>query len=175
MLAGYADGTFRPSAPVTRGQFAKLLGNAAGYAEPARYPTFADVPPTDPFYLYIARDQAHFALHGYACGGPSEPCNAQNWPYFRPAGGVTRGQAAQAVANAAQWSDPLPADRQTFRDVPPGSLWWAAVERGALHGILHGYADGAYAPDGRGTRGQAAQLLAGAILPGCMPPGGGAP
>ncbi len=77
MLAGYADGTFRPGAPVTRGQFAKLLGNAAGYAEPARYPTFADVPPTDPFYLYIERDQAHFALHGYACGGPREPCNAQ--------------------------------------------------------------------------------------------------
>ncbi len=177
MLAGYADGTFRPGAPVTRGQFAKLLANAAGYyiTLPPGYHSFADVLPGSPFLRYVESVRVHSAMHGYACGGPGEPCDAQNRPYFRPAGWVTRGQAAQAVANAAQWSDPLPPDRQTFRDVPPGSLWWAAVERGALHGILHGYADGTYRPDALVTRGQAAQLLAGAFLPGCTPPGGSAP
>ncbi len=39
-------------------------------------------------------------IGGYPCGGPGEPCVPPlNRPYFRPAGNVTRGQAAKIVAN----------------------------------------------------------------------------
>ncbi len=58
------------------------------------------MPVAQPFYLYVERAGAHFALHGYGCGGAGEPCGAAGRPYFRPAMPVTRGQAAQAVANA---------------------------------------------------------------------------
>ncbi|MDQ6624944.1 MAG: hypothetical protein M3Y69_02210, partial [Verrucomicrobiota bacterium] len=36
---------------------------------------------------------------GFACGGASEPCDAQNRPYFRPLVNITRGEFAQALAS----------------------------------------------------------------------------
>src|SRR4051794_36409505 len=33
IVSGYADGTFRPGAEVTRGQLAKILAQAAGFAD----------------------------------------------------------------------------------------------------------------------------------------------
>ena len=38
IISGYADGTYRPYANVTRGQLAKLVANAAGLADPIRRP-----------------------------------------------------------------------------------------------------------------------------------------
>jgi peptide/nickel transport system substrate-binding protein len=47
VIAGYADGTFKPEASVTREEFAKMIVTAKGLAEvkPAT-PTFSDVPKT---------------------------------------------------------------------------------------------------------------------------------
>ena len=91
---------FRPFAGITRGQIAKVLGLAAGYppALPA-VPTFADVPGADPFYGYVEAVAAHGIVSGYSCGGPGEPCDAQQRPYYRPTAATTRGQAAKIVAN----------------------------------------------------------------------------
>src|SRR2546425_12617684 len=44
-------------------------------------------------------------VSGYSCGGPGEPCDALNRPYFRPFGYVTRGQLAKIVAPALVFSD----------------------------------------------------------------------
>ena len=95
IVSGYADGTFRPGATLTRGQAGKLLANAAGYADPippARQ-TFRDVPPGSPFWLFVERAAAHGVLSGYADGT------------FRPGSPLTRGQAAKLVANAAGFTD----------------------------------------------------------------------
>jgi hypothetical protein len=37
---------------------------------------------------------------GYPCGGPGEPCDAENRPYYRPGGLVTRQQMAKFIDNA---------------------------------------------------------------------------
>jgi N-acetylmuramoyl-L-alanine amidase len=68
LITGYADGTFRPSAPVTRAQVAKLITLAAGWptTPPANPPTFSDVPPTHWAYAYIGQLVAHGFAGGYA-------------------------------------------------------------------------------------------------------------
>jgi hypothetical protein len=38
-------------------------------------------------------------MSGYPCGGPGEPCDEENRPYFRWNAQVTRGQAAKIVGN----------------------------------------------------------------------------
>jgi hypothetical protein len=38
-------------------------------------------------------------MSGYPCGGPGEPCDPQQRPYFRWGNPVTRGQASKIVAN----------------------------------------------------------------------------
>jgi hypothetical protein len=36
-------------------------------------------------------------ISGYPCGGPGEPCDEQNRPYFRPGDTATRGQISKMV------------------------------------------------------------------------------
>ena len=116
ILSGYACGGpnepcvppanrpyFRPHAGATRGQLAKIDSEAAGFNDtiPETQYTFADVPHGHTFWLYIERVLLNRpnAISGYPCGGPNEPCDAENRPYFRPNNGVTRGQASKIVAS----------------------------------------------------------------------------
>jgi S-layer homology domain len=93
---------FLPNANATRGQLSKIVSNAAGFNEPVSGQIYADVPPTgqgSQFYDWIMRLTNRGVMSGYPCGGPGEPCDAQNRPYFRWSAWVTRGQAAKIVAN----------------------------------------------------------------------------
>ena len=106
VIGGYTDTghcpggvpCFQPAAPVTRGQTAKFVALAGGYSDaiPATQQTFADVPPSDVFWLSIERVYTHGVVGGYTCGNP-EPCPGL---YFRPATAVTRGQTAKFISNA---------------------------------------------------------------------------
>ncbi|MDQ3930350.1 MAG: S-layer homology domain-containing protein [Chloroflexota bacterium] len=87
-ISGYENGTFRPSAPATRGQIAKIVSNAAGFRDPVSGQTYTDVPPQQTFYLYIERLSKRGIVSGYSDGT------------FRSNALTTRGQAAKMVANA---------------------------------------------------------------------------
>ncbi|HUS16534.1 MAG TPA: YCF48-related protein [Chloroflexia bacterium] len=180
ILGGYADGTFRPYNDLTRGQLAKIVANAAGYSEQPASQTFADVPPTQPFYVFVERIAQRSIVSGYACGAPGEPCDAQQRPYFRPAAAVTRAQIAKIVANAAGYSGQPAA--QTFADVAPGHAFYTWVEQIAAHGTISGYTCGGtgepcdaqsrpyFRPGQSSTRGQTAKIVANTFFPGCEPP-----
>jgi photosystem II stability/assembly factor-like uncharacterized protein len=90
---------FRPQGEATRGQIAKIVSNAAGFSEPVSGRTFEDVAPDSPFYLWIERLAGRGIMGGYPCGGPGEPCEPGNRPYFRPGNNATRGQVSKIVAN----------------------------------------------------------------------------
>jgi hypothetical protein len=61
---------------------------------------FADVPTTNPFYLFINRIYEEDLVTGYPCGGPNEPCDPEGRPYYRPVNNVTRQQMAKFIDNA---------------------------------------------------------------------------
>lgn len=92
-------GYFRPNAPATRGQIAKIVSNAAGFDDPPEGQMFEDVPPTNVFYVWVQRLATRGIMGGYPCGGPGEPCRPGNRPYFRPYDNATRGQVTKIVAN----------------------------------------------------------------------------
>jgi S-layer homology domain len=76
------------------------VSNAAGYGERVSGQTFQDVPPTNPFYVWIERLASRGIMTGYPCGQvPNEPCMPQNKPYFRPSTFVSRGQTTKTVSN----------------------------------------------------------------------------
>ena len=94
---------FRPNAGATRGQLTKVVSSAAGFTDtvpPAQY-TFADIPPAHTFWVYVERLLLNRSgvMSGYSCGGPGEPCDAENRAYFRPNNPLTRGQTSKIVAN----------------------------------------------------------------------------
>ena len=86
IVSGYSDGTFRPSAFVSRGQLAKIVVGAAAWAlvTPARA-RFSDVPVGSTFSPYVETAYCHAVLDGYSDGT------------FLPAANAFRGQVAKIV------------------------------------------------------------------------------
>jgi hypothetical protein len=184
VVSGYADGTFRPDNAVTRGQLAKIIANAAGFSGsiPSSRQTFADVPGSHSFWLWIERLAEQAVINGYQCGGPGEPCDPALRPYYRPAATATRGQICKIVANAGDSQEPIPPGLQTFADVAWSDPFWPWIERLAGRGIVSGYDCGGpgepcnpfnapyFRPGTATTRGQMAKVAANAFYPNCRTP-----
>lgn len=168
VISGYADGTFRPNNDITRAQVMKVIVNATGLT--GRLPaaaTFADVPLSDPFFAWVEIGYANEVAGGYPCGGPSEPCDGQRHPYFRPRANVNRGQLSIMITNAMGWLSYTPYP-PTFNDVPTGSPYFGYVERVAANSVIGGYDCGGpgepcpgryFRPYGSTTRAQASKII----------------
>ena len=162
---------FRPAGNVTRGQTTKMIVLGLGWAIPAPpTPTFADVPATHPFYPFIETAFAHGTINGYSCGGPGEPCDPANRPYFRSGNDVTRGQLTKIIVGAKGWGVYAP-PTPTFADVPATHPFFGFIERAAQQGVVSGYACGgpgepcdptnrpAFRAGNAATRGQVSKIL----------------
>jgi hypothetical protein len=185
LVSGYSDNTFRWYNTLTRGQLAKFVANGSDLNEPvpSTLQTFTDVPSTNPFWLFIERVYGHSIISGYTCGGPSEPCDPQNRPYYRWGADATRGQVAKIVANAGGYNDPVLTTQQTFEDVPATHPFWLYIERVAALNIISGYNCGGpgepclppgnrpyYRAGNNVTRGQVSKIIASAFYPNCQTP-----
>jgi hypothetical protein len=131
--------TYRPFNNTTRSQFSKMI--ALAYDLPPHNPPtpdFVDVPADNAFYAYVEAAFHAGIIRGYPCGGPGEPCDPQNRPYFRPYGSITRGQLSKLVVLAAGW----PIDTTGgphFADVPPTDTFYDVIETAFNHALINGY------------------------------------
>ncbi|HMA36630.1 MAG TPA: S-layer homology domain-containing protein [Chloroflexia bacterium] len=184
VISGYANGdgtySFRPYNNTTRAQMVKIV--VLGFAKPIVTPaggnhTFADVPPSQPFFAVIETAAAGNIVSGYTCGGPNEPCDSANRPYFRPYANVTRGQLAKITAAGAGWAIGTP-PQVDFADVPAGSAFYVFVEAAYCRGVISGYSCGSpgepcdaqnrpyFRVVANATRGQIAKIEYGALTGG---------
>ena len=162
-ISGYSDGSFRPGNTITRGQIVKVIIVATGLsATIPGSPTFADVPTSNGFFQWVEIATAQGVISGYGCGGPGEPCDGQNRPYFRPNAAVNRGQIAKMIVQAQDWNPPNPTS-QRFSDVAPGSPYYIYVDYVAARGVISGYADGTFRPGQATTRSQASKIISLAV------------
>jgi uncharacterized protein YkwD len=146
IAGGYADGTYRPGEPVTRGQMATFLARALDLTRPT------DPQGTDPTDIAgTAHELAIRAVVGAdIAGGFSDGT-------FRPGGPVSRGQMATFLARALELDldvEPihLPSD-------VAGTTHDRAIRAVIANGIAGGHADGTYRPANPVTRGQMATFL----------------
>src|SRR5207302_887331 len=98
---------FLPGNLVTRGQIAKMVSGSAGYSDniPPSQQTFADTPPSSPFWLWVERVYIHGVISGYPGNGSIiNPCTGLveqvGTLYFRWCSYTTRGQTTKFIANA---------------------------------------------------------------------------
>ncbi|HEX8598007.1 MAG TPA: S-layer homology domain-containing protein [Chloroflexia bacterium] len=174
---------YRPSNNITRGQISKIVSNSANFNEDAGEQLYADVKPGDPFYVWVNRLSNRHHMGGYPCGGPGEPCDGQNRPYFRPSANATRGQLSKIVSNAAGFNDAP--QGQTYTDVPPSqneSSYYQYIERLSSRGVMSGYPCGGpgepcdddnrayFRPNSLVTRAQAAKIVSNTFFPNCQTP-----
>jgi hypothetical protein len=179
VMSGYADGSFRPNNPVTRGQLAKIVSNSAGFSDTPSGQMFQDVAPGSTYYVYAYRLAVRNIMSGYACGGPNEPCGPGSRPYFRPNANATRGQIAKVVSESRGYSETP--TTQTFQDVAPGSTFYVWVQRLASRGFMSGYGCGGagepcvpgnrpyFRPGNNATRAQTSKIVSNAFCPECAP------
>jgi hypothetical protein len=179
---------FRLNNPITRGQIAKIVSNAAGFNEDPGNQIYADVPPGSPFYPYVNRLTHRNIVAGYPCpqrpGG--EDCTPENSSLYRPNANATRGQMAKIVSNAIGYSEAV--SGQHYADVPPtgeGSQFYPWIMRLTNRDVMGGYPCGAqdprsgpcddqnrpyFRPANEVTRGQASKIVANTFFPDCLAP-----
>lgn len=143
VVFGTADGTFRPTSLITRGQMASIIARALGLS------STVDAFPDDNGSVHEA------AINAIAAAGISQ---GRTDGTFGPNDPVTRGQAASFTARALA----LSGGPDAFSD-DDGSVHEGAINALAAAGIAQGRADGTYGPDENLKRGQMASIWARAL------------
>jgi hypothetical protein len=152
VASGYADGSFRPGAAVTRqawAAFSTRLGDPQPTVAPCATAPYADVASTHPFCGEIAGITDAGLMDGYADGT------------FRPDRTMTREAVAAVLyrmAGAPEGADPACTARP-FPDVPVASPFCGEVAWVAADGLADGFADGTFRPSATVTRQAAAAFL----------------
>ena len=119
VIGGYADGTFRPDAPISRAEFAKIAVSFTQNNGSATYNYFTDVKPTDWFAPYVTAAKDAGLIEGYSDGS------------FKPESKITRAEAC-AIVNRTLGRKPSKAhmkisDRIDWPDVQTTDWFYEAI------------------------------------------------
>ncbi|WP_431026856.1 5'-nucleotidase C-terminal domain-containing protein [Lysinibacillus sp. LZ02] len=144
VINGYADGTFKPSQAVTRGQAAKMLVNAFGLTKGPGTASFTDVPASNEYAEAIEILASYGFIKGYADGS------------FKPTEEITRGQFAKMVTNILEITGE---GANPFTDVTSSSEYYEAIIALYENGLTTGTTETTYSPDADVTRGQLASFI----------------
>jgi hypothetical protein len=152
ILAGYPDGTFKPDNKITRAEFAKIatLALKAPAVNPSR-PTFSDYTPGDWFFGSVETAVYAGLVKGYEDGT------------FRPNALISREEAATILERSLGKADAAAAAATTvtnFTDDASISAWARGfVVLAGNDGLIGGYPDGSFSPQGDTTRAETSALI----------------
>lgn len=158
VISGFPDGTFRPSAPVTRQQFAKMFVLAMRLpVSEADVSPFGDVLYTGPGSLYPDNYVAALVREGITSG--TRPGSLGVRPLFSPEVNVLLSQAVTMVSRGA--GAPLDAPPPTYRSVWGNfnAAHGPAARLAQYNGLLRGFGLASMNPWRPATRSEAAALL----------------
>ena len=119
VIGGYADDTFRPDAPISRAEFAKIAVSFTQNNGSAVYNYFTDVKTTDWFATYVTAAKDAGLIEGYSDGS------------FKPESKITRAEAC-AIVNRTLGRKPSKAhmkisDRIDWPDVQTTDWFYEAI------------------------------------------------
>ncbi|KYG91342.1 hypothetical protein A0U40_15410 [[Bacillus] sp. KCTC 13219] len=155
-IRGYADGTFRPNASVTRAQMASML---------ARYLTNNEIPEVQASFRDTTKHGAKDAIEYVRAQGLFQGTSATT---FNPNGSITR---AQMAAVAVRWIEQHCAEdstvaycvtsnaAMTFTDVAPNHWAASAIAKINALNLMTGTSATTFNPEGDLTRAQAVKVL----------------
>jgi len=133
IVDGYSDGTFRPTAPVSRQAMVAFLYRISNSPlGPFPATGFTDVPANSPFRIPIEWAVSQGITNGYGDNT------------FRPTDSVTRQAAVTFLYRIADPIGPFP--DSGFPDVPADSAFGIPIDWAASVGIISGYSDGTFRP-----------------------------
>lgn len=147
-MVGVADDRFAPESPLTRAQAAAILVRTKGLgsAKPASANPFADVP------------SGHWAAKEIAIAKEKGLIEGTSARTFAPEQPIKREEMAAMLARVAG-IDASAAAKSAFLDVTTAQWSYAAIAAMTEKGILEGFPDGTFRPNGQMTRAQMATVM----------------
>ncbi|WP_342471879.1 S-layer homology domain-containing protein [Metasolibacillus sp. FSL H7-0170] len=148
-IRGYADGTFRPNAPVTRAQIASML---------ARYLTNNEIPEVQASFRDTTKHGAKDAIEYVK---EKELFQGTTATTFNPNGTITRAQMAAVVVRWMEQQGEELASNTTLSFTDVKANHWATEQIAKVNalGIMTGTSDTTFNPEGALTRAQAVKVL----------------
>jgi len=151
LVVGYPDGTFRPDQAITRAEFYALLVRSRGISpESQAPPVFQDLTPTHWAYPFVSA-----AIKAGYLGLSPYPLTLE------PDAAITRKEIAQAAVRALGWES-IALSRANARPTFPDALLYPFapyIQVAEECGLIKGYPDGAFRPDGFATRAEVLAVL----------------
>jgi len=149
IMGGYPDGTFKPNKHISRAEFAKVICLAMGWdLITPETPSFSDVAKDFWAYSYIETARAHGVIGGYTDGT------------FGPNKNITRAEIAKMVAETLGLPSgtSMSQGANIFSDI--GAHWAKGhINACVKAGIVGGYEDSTFRPNGNATRAEAAKMI----------------
>lgn len=147
IIGGYADGTYKPSQAVTRGQSAKLLAEVLELdLENVKDPKYKDVPKTHPYYKHIAALANKKIISGYKNGN------------FGPNDKLKRNQMAKILSESFDFNTSA-VTKLPFKDVDVKGKEAKYIQALLDMNITNGTTPTTFSPNGIVTRGQMATFI----------------
>ena len=153
IVSGMGDNSYGPDNSLTRAQFLTILANTVEGSDPTKAAPagFKDVPAQEWYYNYVNWGFAQGIVRGI------------DDVTFAPNAKVTREQMAIMLDNLAHSTDlvlPVTNGAVSFTDADRISPWAAgSVSKIVAAGLMGGYPDGKYKPQGNATRAEAATVV----------------
>ena len=153
LFSGYPDGSFRPEADISRGEFITVLWRSAGSPEPRSASAFADVKESD----FFCKAVAWAAENGYVNGVSAERFNPD---------GVLERQAAMSIlfrysgsqsGMELMFTGVYDSGFEDSAEIAPWAkpaMYWAYY-----NGIINGVSEDLLSPTTGATRAQIAKIL----------------
>ncbi|MWC27697.1 S-layer homology domain-containing protein [Paenibacillus sp. MMS18-CY102] len=152
LIQGYPDGTLKPDAPVTRGEFAALLNRAFGLKDEAAGVSFNDLP------------KANWAYHDIAVAVQAGYLQGTGGGNVSPAQAAARQEASVMVANILHLDTKTNTDVSQFKDAAQIADWSkGSVAALASNKIVKGDEQGNFRPKASITRAEAVVVLDAAL------------
>jgi hypothetical protein len=154
LVSGYPDGTFKPGGAITRAELVSIIGKALklqSYSPAA--PDFSDVSSSDWFYGSVESTVYAGIIKGEGNGafGSNQPITRQELACILA---NALGKQDEAIVSASQQSN--------FTDDASISSWArGSVAVVVKYGLLKGYPDGSFKPQGDATRAEACAMITG--------------
>jgi len=153
LIAGFADGSFRPDQEVTRAQFVALVNRAFNKQTTDAACDFADIKPSDWFYYEVASAKAAGYISGFPDGS------------FRPNKEVTRQEAAAMITKLLDLKAKDESVIVNFKDYRDFSKWAeAGINAVVAAEIMSGFPDGTFGAQKFITRAETVVTLDRALI-----------
>uniref|UniRef100_UPI0040482127 S-layer homology domain-containing protein n=1 Tax=Paenibacillus sp. FSL H3-0469 TaxID=2954506 RepID=UPI0040482127 len=146
IISGYADGSFRPDAPVTRAEFAAMIARSFGIDTTSAASKFGDTASNwAAGYIGALADKG--IVTGYADGS------------FKPGATITRAEMVTIIGRVLNLGVLQTANPASFKDV--SSSYWAAdaIRQAASANLVKGISASAFAPKNQATRAEAVAVI----------------